>query len=319
MTSTSKPVTARGVMMADGVVENQPDVQKPDLQALAGVVPEWSEEQVKELDAWQQGHLIECPPMSWVTPESEGTPGAGARIEEWRDSPAQYAVICSQTCDVAAVGPGSRHPFVQVSPVINADEVAEETWKAIVAGDVTDRYALNPPGLEGRWLVDLRISLPVEKSYLMGRTPQPAFTSEVELLAFGSHLAERAARPALHDWLVDRLAREINNQVKQGAKKTDSGWCAKVSEVCLLITGTRLQPARVRLLILSVDELTPAERDRWVKIVRDLKSEAKKEGIALLQPMVRRLDDCTAAVYRTAVPLNIPALPERLLEKPTLS
>jgi len=286
-----------------------PLVGPPELAALDGLTQKWSPEEVAEIARWAQGHLIACPDLVWVG--EAGTP------QSWT-SPADLAVVVSQTCDVVAEGPGARIPFVQVSPVIEASDVDEQLFKAIVDGEVVDRFALTPEGLAGRYMADLRISVPVDKRYLLGKTPVEGFPDELDLIRFSEHLATRLERPALHYFLTDVVVREVEKAVKKGLRSTESGWCSKVSEVCFLIQGSRLAPVDVRLLVLCDDPLTEEERQQWVDLNKQFVGSAKNDrGFRMSRPTVKTLEECRADMYRKAVPVRIPSLgPQRNLAGP---
>jgi hypothetical protein len=287
-----------------------------DLQALAAVVHEWSAEQQASLERWKQSDLLPCPTLSWTS--ADGLEGEVGPTHGW-ESPAQYAVILSQTCDCVASGPGERHPFVQVSPAIDVTGINDQKWQSLVKGEMSDRFALAPVGLEGRWVADLRVSVPLRKEFLLDHNPVAGFGDERGALRFAEHLADKARRPALHSFLSDVMTPEIEKEVSRALKSQDSGWCDKVSEICFLIRGSRLAPTGVQLLILTDDPVTPNERKRWVALSDAFKTRGKAKGIEVRRPKVATVVECSAAVYRPSVPLRIRALgPERTLAQPPL-
>ncbi len=287
-----------------------------DLVALAPFVHGWLPDQLAALERWKQGDLVACPRLSWITDGS--VDGESAPVHVW-PCPAPYAVVLSQTCDLAGSGPGQRHPFVQLSPVIDTTGIPEDRWQALRNGEMTDRYAMSPAGVPGKWVADLRISVPARKELLLSHDPIPGFTDERGYLLFAEHLADRARRPALHPFLSDIMAPEIARAISVGRRSTDSGWCDKTSEVGFLISGGRLHPTGVKLLVLSEDLLLPPERKRWVELSETFKKRGRKEGIEVQLPRVLTLIDCPAVIYRSAVPVRIPSLGnQRMLAQPQI-
>lgn len=256
-----------------------------DLGLLAAVTPRgWGPDQRASLDRWIQGHLIRASDLSWQAPAAATDPvtgidpvalpdHGGAGIAVWT-SQAAFFIITSQTCDIAATGPGARHPFVQVSPVLPVGGCPEHRWTELTTFALVDRVGLTGATLEGRYVADLRISLPVSKALLLDVDPIPAFADEVDELRFANHLAAKVARPALHDFLSGTMVAEINRAIETSGSD-DSSWWSQVAEVRILITGTRLAPRSVTLLVLSKGALPPASVDRWTTLCKTFEKRAK--------------------------------------------
>ena len=89
---------------------------------------------------------------------------------------AAYGLITTQTCDINEASP--KHPWIHVAPVEQMDE--GDLAALVRQHRVTYLVPLAPPTLEGLWVADLRLEVPVEKSWLVGRHPREAFASEGE-------------------------------------------------------------------------------------------------------------------------------------------
>lgn len=286
---------------------------RPDLSLLADLVPAWTRDQIKALDEWRQGDLLACPPVAWsTTPDSSvdpvtGRPTPDGGIVPWAGTLPKYVIVTTQTCDVCAKGPGARQPFVQVSPVVRVADATKEQWDELTSGQLVDRYGLTGKRLRSKWAVDLRISFPISKALLLDTRPVRGFASYEEAIDFGAHLALRAGRPALHDFLLDVVRAEIHAAIKSTPKK-DTGWWSKVEEVRLAIRGDELAPKTVGLVVVSTKALSPDEHDRWIELGGRFKKRAKAEGIAMKTTSVMTLDEMPARVYRDTVALDIPSL-----------
>jgi len=236
-------------------------------------------------------------------------PDDGATVNRFR--PSGFLAVVSQTCDVAAAGPGKRHPFVQVCPVRDVGAAyPPQKVKQIHAGEVVEYFSLTSPPESGRdWAVDLRMSMPLSKGALIACQPTEAFASEEDELALGARVAAKFERHALHDYLSKDLIDELNNFLTK-AKKTQD-WCDDVEQLRLHIEGPRLTPKRVRLVVVtdidfngvSITKRKPL-REQWKSHKRRLRTA----GIEQAPIAFRQLDKMSVNEYRNSVPLNLPAL-----------
>ena len=92
-----------------------------------------------------------------------------------------YGVVTSQTCDIAATGPGCHHPTVQVSPVV-AVEIDAGTLGNIRRFRMKAHALMTAADLDGTYVADLRISLPVSKAVLVAEP----MASATRLMRFSS-------------------------------------------------------------------------------------------------------------------------------------
>lgn len=285
---------------------------RPDLALLADMVPAWTDDQIKALDEWRQGDLLPCPPLAWSATDASVDPVTGQStppggIVPWTGVLPKYVIVTSQTCDVCAKGPGARHPFVQVSPVVGVADATKEQWAQLTSGQVVDRYGLTGKRLRSKWAADLRVSFPISKALLLDADPIRGFALSSEAVEFGAHLAVRAGRPALHDFLLDVVGAEIQQAIKSASRK-DTGWWSKVEEVRLAIRGDELAPRSVALVVVSAKVLNPDEHDQWIELGGRFKKRARAHGIAFKTTIVLTIDEMSARVYRDTVGLHIPGL-----------
>lgn len=124
-------------------------------------------------------------------------------VVEWEIS--DLGVITSQTCDVFEQGQPLQ-PWVQVSPLRRLPDDFTKTPPDFL-------YPAQPPALgEGTWVIDLRIEAPIEKTVLVGQSPQSAFGTEDELLAFAAALGRRRDRAALSTKLVEAVGQTLREK-----------------------------------------------------------------------------------------------------------
>lgn len=122
-----------------------------------------------------------------------------------------YGIITSPGCDVDDVG---RKPWVQVAPVYDVNEVTTSQLADVRRDAVPHLVLLEPQDLDGTWVADLRLEMPVEKSWLAGRDPIPGFRTDEGRRHFARRLSGRLDRPALpssvHDLVVRSLRRLLD-------------------------------------------------------------------------------------------------------------
>lgn len=282
----------------------------------------WPEEAVTALDGWRQGHLLQGGLATWLAAagcvdpvtgddfsnRGEGLLGAVAEIGD-----TGYFAVVSQTCDIAATGPGVRHPFVQVCPVrdLGAAFKAEKIQQSRAGELVEYVHLTKPPAIGGEWAIDLRMSVPLSKGVLIGATPIEGFSSQDDELDLAAKIAAKFKRPALHDYLSKELIDALNLLVSK-ARKGSEDWCEDVEQFRLGIDGDRLAPKRVRLFVVTDENFNlpfnhkkkTALRDLW----KSLKKPLKKIGIDQAPIAFRYIENLKAVDYRNTIPLNIPAL-----------
>ena len=286
---------------------------------------------VAHLDQWRQGDLVSGARVYWAVeggcrdmlcdvetyPDADGG-WALARVPvevEGGGQADQLGVIVSQSCDIAAVGPGSRHLTVQVAPLVNLENIAPERVVHVRAGNVPDMVMMTGDGLPGgEWAADLRISLPVSKAVLLSQEPTRGFADESEALAFGGLVALKYRRPALHDYVSKELTDSLNKLIRtqRGKKAT---WMDRVEQIRVLVTaGDRLNPQAIEPIVVTLGApFEPKEQGplrTWRNEQAGPLAEAVR-GCVLEAPAFRPLDDVRAIEYRNSVPLALDELPRR--------
>jgi hypothetical protein len=283
----------------------------------------WPEEVAAALDMWRQGHLIRGDLGAWlatagcvdpVTGDDFSDRGGGLLAAAAEIGDTGYFAVVSQTCDIAAAGPGRRHPFVQVCPVRDLEAASFSPQKLQQArdGELVEYVYLTKPPVPGKeWAIDLRMSVPLSKGSLVGSSPIEGFGSEEDELGLAARIGAKFERPALHDYLSKDLTDALNVLVMK-ARKVSADWCEDVEQFRLEIEGPRLAPKRVRLVVITdVSFSSPLQLPRK-NALRELwkaqKRPMKRVGIEQAPIAFRHIEDLKAKDYRNGIPLNIPAL-----------
>lgn len=279
---------------------------------------DWPAEAVTALDRWRQGHLIQADLGVWLAAGnamdlatgydlSNEPAGLHAMTAEMSDT--GYMAVISQTCDIAAEGPGKRHPFVQVCPVRDVGQVFDEDKiQQLREGKLVEYVYLTNPPIDGVLAVDLRVSMPVSKGLLIGRNPIVGFDNEREELDLGARVAAKIERPALHDYLSRILPKDLDKFLDKAKRSQE--WCDEVEQLRLELDGDRLAPKRVRLIVVTdtnfnrfINRKGPL-RDRW----KTHKKPLREAGIAQEPILFRHIDQMPISQYRESIPLDVPAL-----------
>jgi len=284
------------------------------------LVPDsWPEDAVTALDQWRQGHLMRGDVGAWLAAGGGPDPVTGHdfsdQVDELVAAAAEvgdsgYLAVVSQTCDIAATGPGRRHPFVQVCPIRDVGVFSPDKVKQIRAGEIVEYVFLTRPPEPGRdWAVDLRVSMPLSKGALVARQPIEGFASEEDELVLAARVGAKFERPALHDYLSKDLINDLDTFLTRARKTED--WCDEVEQLRLHVEGSRLAPKRVRLIVVTdVDfngvSITKRKhlRERW----KSHKKQLRAAGIEQAPIAFRCVDRMKVDEYRNSIPLNLPAL-----------
>lgn len=213
--------------------------------------------------------------------------GIASQVEELHpDDAPPFGVITSQTCDLAEQGAKPSQVWFQVSPVYLVPDDPAEATRLLIKQYIVELTGPDFP--DGRWVADLRIELPFEKSWLVAKGTFRGFKEEDEAEKFGVMIGRRRARPALANELVDNITSLIRQrkQVRKPPavkKLTRDIWADDVYRVMLAIEGgTRLKPAAVQLHVLCPDEPTNRVREWFGDWEDHARGKAEVIGIDLL-------------------------------------
>jgi hypothetical protein len=281
----------------------------------------WPDDVVAALDSWRLGHLVRCDTVTWLAAAGGADPVTGGDFSDHGDGlvgataamgDTGYFAVVSQTCDIAATGPGKRHPFVQICPVRDVGAAFDrEKVRLIRAGEITEyTYLTNPPEPAKEWAIDLRMSVPLSKGALIACSPVEGFANEDDEIDLAARIAAKSERPALHDYLSKDLVDALNTFISK-ARKMPEDWCEDVEQLRLEVEGNRLSPKRVRLIVVTdvdfngiLNTKKNPLRDHW----KSHKKPLRAAGIEQAQIAFRYIGKLAIKDYRNSIPLNIPSL-----------
>lgn len=242
-------------------------------------------------------------PLSWEGGEYvEESDFARQREFDFLDYPdARYGVITSQTCDLAEEG-SPRQPCFQASPVVRMD--AASTRNRILPMYLAP---LEPPDLpSGQWVADLRIEVPIEKTFLVGKRPIRGFGDEQGYLEFAGLLGRRRDRAAIATELVEAVARTLRRRMANSAGFKNA-LRDHVRNIRLAIEGgPRLNPTIARVHFVGRDGPVPSDvrekLDTWFVVAYQ---EADAAGIKLLPNEFHDGTQMSLDVWERTIELNV--------------
>lgn len=224
-----------------------------------GVPESWPHEVREAIRRFRQGHLLERPPVLYTAdlrypiwdltasvaqdtaPEEHGE----AALELAEDQRPPLGIVTTQDCDLDS----TRQPWVAVAPVYGSAQDPGLLDREYV-------HEIRPPDIDGEWVADLRLEVPMEKGSLVGRDPIEAFPDEDGYIEFATMLARRRGRPVLAD-VFNRVLDQTMRSLKQERRAQCRRVRDRVYKLLLAIPeGTRSAPIEAQLYV-----VTDGERD----------------------------------------------------------
>ena len=271
----------------------------------------WDAELRDLLGSLHQGCLVVEPPITYyATPERPLT-NTTARRGENRPTPGPivprnrppWGIITTQTCDLVEEGPPKR-PWFSVAPVYLYEcdfGVAQQI------GDGRGFSYLFPvtslgPDANGLWVADLRLEVPVEKSWLIGQRTKTAFATPREYWRFSERLGELRTRFAYPRDLEKLFLQPCRDKLKVLSARYPVGfearfWAGKNSE----------DPQTVSLVLMFEEEPPDALRaDMNVWWVNTFQTETLPFHVT--EPVITRIADVDPRDYEAMRPFIVPTL-----------
>lgn len=277
---------------------------------------EWPEAVLEAAREWRQGYVVEEPPFFYFRSESHPVWAIGLEADDVIDEEtadatlveldpeerSRFGLITTQTCDLFEEGRPTQ-PWFAVAPVYDvAPRLQPNQLGQLERGYFGHLVLLTAGWLpSGKWVADLRIELPIEKGWLVGREPRPGLVEIREYDRLAARLASRRGRPALSTRLTMSLTRPLRDWLNGvGRASRDS-----VESLRLRVVGDPVSSIQAELLVITKDEgMTPELESRWREWEAGRLEAAEQDGV-LLQPFrYGTLDEFTARDIETSLRLD---------------
>lgn len=287
-----------------------------------GLPPAWPAEVFAALGAFSQGDLVERPPFFyvassrygiWELTRDFGEVSLSDEIFELdSDFRPPYGLITTETCDLVEEDRknfAGQQPWFSVAPVYDLTGIiGPERLDLLDSGRLAffRRIKGDPPG-DGIWAVDARIECPIEKSWLVGRTPIQVLRTAEERSEIAEFLANRRNRPVLSSQLHSALIRSLRRWIERMKPERRSEVMAGIEEVRVIVAGDPLDPDGAGLIIVLTDEAKASIiRDVWDAKWEAFRAKCEEVGISLIPNAYETYDTLSARKYRQSfrVPLE---------------
>ncbi|RKQ92985.1 hypothetical protein C8N24_2842 [Solirubrobacter pauli] len=284
--------------------------ERPSWSLQAGVDPrEWPEAAREATKPLRQGSLVERPPLvyaadaahpihattrAWAGSSRASSGVVSVQAEKLRPA---YGLVVTQTCDLVEEGTPKR-PWVHIAPVYALDG-DKGTVKQIKRGRGFT-YLCHVTGLEapdaGIWVADLRLLVPVEKGWLVGRPAQAGFADEDGYDRLRVQLAATVARKAFATVINHHVLGPTVDLLRELAGEYEGN--DPIVDVGLLLGRSRLDPQYAQVVFMLDSELSPDLRTRILDWWETTAEVARAAGLETLVPRFVSLDELSAREYR---------------------
>ena len=262
-----------------------------------------------QLDDWKQGDCIKDVPVSWlVNPGDSVTPmSISGSVPSFHSEEviAEYAIVCSQTCDIAGEFTGGKHPYVLLAPVTPIVSITDSNLKkSALAGKTAYLFPIpqnsNFAGGD-QYLVDLRSVFTVSKAFLSISKRIDGVLDESQSFQFAEFFAAKFRRVSLAEKLSDHLT----DSVKAMLDGIDKAHRKKLEQIRVLITGgDRLNPNGVIIYVIHVEPLEESEMSEWEAWKTLIAPIFEKRGLLIGSLVFDDPVHMSAETYRNTVPLS---------------
>lgn len=289
---------------------------------------EWPSGVLEHLQTFRQGDVVEGFPLPYIgNPEvpvhsqTEAYRNMGSGTIEFKDD-FPYGMITTQTCDIREEDSKQPvRPWVQMVPVYDGEQKHEPTLgstkqssyipsnlRRFITEGREPQYLLYLPGFpkSGFWVADLRISVSVDKGWLLRRAPISVFESEEDRRNVGRRLAMLADRPAFDG----RFERAVRRPLLKGLISLEDAKLRKdihqeVAEF-RINADDNISMKRVEIWVLSNYPLSEPVKKWFDEQAGHWEGEAIREGLNLLPVRYSPLEEINAKTYRsmTMMPLH---------------
>jgi hypothetical protein len=284
-----------------------------------GLPEAWPEAVTTAALAFQQGDMIRNPPFFytassqygvWALTRETGDPDFAEELFELEPNYGfPFGMIATETCDLTEEDRRYRkHPWLSVAPVYAAgDAIDPDTLSSIKEGRYAYLRSVESEALgAGVWVVDARILIPIEKSWLVGKFPIRVYATADERAAVANFFAERFRRvdlsPKLHTALIKPLRRWLEHLSASRLREV----MGYIKEVRLAISGDPLNPDGASIILLVDDKAHIDEvRAEWDRKWESWQARMEEAEIALLANAYETYDSLSARGYCESLPIDV--------------
>ncbi len=283
---------------------------------------DWPPEVLDAAALFTCGDVVEDPPYFYVANPAHAVMELTKRYDDGNSSTSEivdasdiaspFGVITSQTCDIGEIDfPRPSKPFLAVSPVFDGTGILDAQTLSLLKKGRQVQAFLHLPALSeirpGVWIADFRIELPVEKSWLVGRTPIKGFDSEEEARRVPIAVAEVRKRPAWSEDVTDAVGRVLDLELRDVKKSNRDLYVALVSEIREVgaRSDSMLEPSWVQLAAFHEGDISQESEAWWIAVVDKIRTELGARSIGMHDPQILDLNECPVTTHRSFAPVGL--------------
>jgi hypothetical protein len=275
----------------------------------------WPPEVDDALASFRCGIVIERPPFAyhavgayalWSASSLLGETEELVMMELAEEDRPPYGIITTETCDLLEEDREQKiRPWFQVSPVLDLGHLDNNAKSGIENLRYTYLSRLTGPAfLGGFYVADMRISIPVEKSALVGRMPLQGFASAEQERAFSIQIGEMATRPVWPDSVQRVIVGGLKKFFRKASRKTALRALA-LSDLRLAVSGPDKTPIAALLVYVS-PEHEDAAQALFNAYWSDLHDEAAAAGVVLMPVRYGTDESFSSGDLRSSSTLRLP-------------
>ncbi len=260
----------------------------------------WPDGFYEKLDSLRQGHIIDGIPLFFLEsaefelwqPPREKLSGPPVAISGPADHPTFSGMVLTQACDLMK----RNNPWITVAPVYPArGRIVDGLHPSIRMGLYSYFVPLSAEWCENDlWVADLRLELPVEKSYLANATEKPAFSTDLQYELLGEALAARRNRPPVPQNCVDYVSNPLQELI-QGLRDAGASLGHGVSQVRLQWDDPTNASVVTVFVIKQEDEAV--DEGGWADVIDQVRSIARDHDISVAAVDITDLWEMSAADF----------------------
>jgi hypothetical protein len=218
-----------------------------------------------------------------------------------------YGIITTETCDLLEEDRERKiRPWFQVSPVLDLSHLDDNRKSGIENLRHTYLARLTGPNfIDGFYVADLRISVPVEKSALVGRIALPGFATEEEERAFSMQIGEMSTRPIWPVSVQEVIVGGLKAFFRKKSRKTALR-ALMLTDLRLAVSGTDQNPIAALLVYVSPEHERDA-RTLFEAYWAGLQDASATAGITLMPVRYGTDDSFTSGDLRSSSTLRLPS------------
>ncbi len=276
----------------------------------------WPQAVDRALTSFRCGTVIESPPLAYHAVGRYALWSASTQVEGLDelelvdladpDRP-PFGIITTETCDLIEEDRDHKlRPWFQVSPVIDLAHLDDQVKSSIENLRSTYLCRLTGPRFaDGFYVADLRISIPLEKSALVGRVAIIGFASAEEERAFAIQVGEMSTRPVWPNSVQQIIVGELKQYFRKKSRRTALRALMPL-ELRLAVTGSDSAPIVALLVYLDRTEEADA-RLLFEPYWKSLEVSAVAAGLTLMP--IRYGDDMSfsSGDLRSSSTLRLPS------------